>query len=181
MTELRSSQLSSELSQRQMLSHELEEKQQEIYRLQLTHQRELEELRCQFSAAAESSSNREEVLRRDHSTLLKKLQAAEARADEFAQCTSDSTKPLLRQLEALQSSASSQQQMAERTERQLLDKVAELTAKLTSVSEQERVGRDTRASLEKQVRSLGLEMAQMQSAVKDLEKQKKAIETDREK
>lgn len=178
---MRSSQLSSELAQRQVLSHQLEEKQQEIHRLQLTHQRELEELQREFSSAAESSSHREDALRRDHSTLLKKLQAAEARADELAHCTSDSTKPLLRQLEALQSSASSQQQLAERTERQLLDKVAEMNAKLSAVSEQERIGRDTRANLEKQVRSLGTEIVQLQSAVKDLEKQKKSIETDRDK
>jgi len=181
MTDLRSSQLSSELAQRQILSHQLEEKQLEINKMQITHQRELEELRREFTSNSETSVHKEESFRREHAALLKKLQAAEARADELAHCTSDSTKPLLRQLEALQASASSQQQLAERAERQLCDKIAELQAKLAAVTEQERVSRDLKAGLVTQVTALQAEVASLNSSLRDLHSQNKSVQTEKDK
>ncbi|CAB3382576.1 Hypothetical predicted protein [Cloeon dipterum] len=175
MTELRSSQLSSELAQRQILSHQLEEKQREINKLQITHQRELEELRREFIANSASGSQREEQLRKEYTGLLKKLQLAETRAEELAQCTSDSTKPLLRQLEALQSSASSQQQLAERTERQLCDKIAELQAKLAAVTEQERVSRELKTGLSAQIGALQAEITTLSATNRELQSHNKVL------
>ncbi|XP_059476041.1 TATA element modulatory factor-like isoform X2 [Neocloeon triangulifer] len=169
MTELRSLQLSSELAQRQVLSQQLEEKQVEINQLKITHERELEALRLEFTSSSASGSQREEQLRREHNAVLKKLQAAEARAEELAHCTSDSTKPLLRQLEALQASASSQQQLAERSERQLCDKISELQAKLTAISEQERLSRDRNSTINAQLVALQTEIATLTATHKELQ------------
>lgn len=178
--EMRSTQLSSELAQRQVLSARLEEQQSEVETERLAHLEELEHLRSELAGVAESSSRREEALRREQAAMLRRLTAAEARADEVAQSATEATRPLLRQLEALQASATSQQNASERAERALSDKLSEAQARLASITEQERFSREQRANLATQVNNLQTEVATLSSSVKDLQAVNKKLQQEKE-
>jgi hypothetical protein len=99
---MRSSQLSAELAQQATLVARLAEAEANALAERQQHEAMAEQLRAQMAVAAEESSQREEALRREQAALLRRLTAAENRADDLSQTASEATTPLLRQLEALQ-------------------------------------------------------------------------------
>lgn len=99
--------------------------------------------------------------------LLKRLEAAESRSEEMSESVSQATKPLLRQLEQVQSSLSHKTSLYMRQEEMMTEKIADLQAKLESISETNR--------------SLGEENANLKSRCSVLETKINAKNTDRKK
>lgn len=81
---------------------------------------------------------REESLRRENSELLKRLESSEARNEELAESVSMATKPLLRQLEQLQSNLSHKTASFLKQEKTLSESVVELQKKLETTIETNR-------------------------------------------
>jgi len=71
------------------------------------------------------------------SSLMQRLQAAEAQCVELSQAMTSATRPLLRQIENLHNSLSSQRLTEEKSERILQDRLNEMQHKLTHSNEKE--------------------------------------------
>jgi len=66
---------------------------------------------------------REAQAREERKSLLRRLEEAEGRNEELAQSVSVSTRPLLKQIEMLQSNCNQQRDCWEEREKQLLEKL----------------------------------------------------------
>lgn len=71
--------------------------------------------------------------------LLKRLEAAESRNEAMSESVSQATKPLLRQLEQLQSSLSHKTSLYLRQEEMMSEKIADLQAKYETINETNRM------------------------------------------
>lgn len=76
--------------------------------------------------------------RQENFELLKRLEAAESRNEEMSESLSLSTKPLLRQIEQLQSSLTHKSNLFMRQEQVMTEKIADLQSKLESTMETNR-------------------------------------------
>ncbi|XP_008212995.1 TATA element modulatory factor isoform X2 [Nasonia vitripennis] len=103
---------------------------------QLTAQ--VEDLKVKLRQAEESHIKKEKTLKQENMDLLKRLEAAESRSEEMSESVSQATKPLLRQLEQVQSSLSHKTSLYMRQEEMMTEKIADLQAKLESISEMNR-------------------------------------------
>ena len=86
--------------------------------------------------------------------MLQRLEASEQRSETLAQQLAEATRPLLRQLQTLQTSGSQQQAAWERQERQLADALAEAQAHLAQLTDAERAAREELLCLRSKVSTL---------------------------
>jgi len=87
-------------------------------------------------------SRREQLLRQETNDLRQRLQEAESRNEEVTQNISHATRPLLRQIENLQTTYLSQISALEKTEKQLTDRLSEMQTQYTTSIEHERIAND---------------------------------------
>ncbi|XP_020266591.1 golgin candidate 5 [Asparagus officinalis] len=99
----------------------------------------LEELRQTLSRTEQQAVFREDMLRRDIDDLQKRYQASELRYNELVAEVPDSTRPLLRQIEAMQETASRRAEAWAGVERALNSRLQEAEAKAAAAEENERV------------------------------------------
>lgn len=92
---------------------------QEQDKLQLT----IDELRHTIQRSDAQLSRKEQILRQEIADLRQRLQEAESRNEELTQNISNATRPLLRQIENLQTTYVTQINSLEKTERQLTDRL----------------------------------------------------------
>lgn len=86
-----------------------------------------------ISRMEKDHNRREECLRQEKADILERLEEADKRNDELTQSVAAATKPLLRQIENLQSSYSAQSLSWESLERNLTDRLGMFMAELSCV------------------------------------------------
>ncbi|CAL9087561.1 unnamed protein product [Musa textilis] len=100
--------------------------------------RTLEELRQSLTRTEQQAVSREEILRRDIEDLQKRYQASELHYTELITQVPESTQPLLRQIEAMQETATRRAEAWAGVERVLNSRLLEAEAKATAAEEKER-------------------------------------------
>ncbi|KAL0429845.1 UNVERIFIED_CONTAM: Golgin candidate 5 [Sesamum radiatum] len=98
----------------------------------------LEELRQTLSRKEQQAVFREDMLRRDIEDLQKRYQASERRCEELITQVPESTRPLLRQIEAMQETASRRAEAWAAVERSLNSRLQEAETKAVAAEEKER-------------------------------------------
>jgi chromosome segregation ATPase len=160
------------------LKKELEEQRQKHEREKESLILEINELKRALNRAEQQVNWREEQLRSEISDLHKRLQESESRNQDLSNTISDATRPLLRQIEHLQSAHSSQASNWEKIEANLTQRLVESQTHKNEAIERERVAMEKEMvlqskvkSLDNQVQSLRQERAQLGAAL-ELEKTK---------
>lgn len=98
----------------------------------------LEELRQTLSRNEQQANFREDMLRRDVEDLQKRYQASERRCEELITQVPESTRPLLRQIEAMQETTGRRAEAWAAVERSLNSRLQEAEAKAAAAEERER-------------------------------------------
>ncbi|KAL4012926.1 hypothetical protein IC575_025072 [Cucumis melo] len=98
----------------------------------------LEELRQTLSRKEQQAVFREDMLRRDIEDLQKRYQASERRCEELITQVPESTRPLLRQIEAMQETTARRAEAWAAVERSLNSRLQEAEAKAAAAEERER-------------------------------------------
>ncbi|XP_076881225.1 golgin candidate 5-like [Bidens hawaiensis] len=98
----------------------------------------LEELRQTLSRKEQQVVFREDMLRRDIEDLQKRYQASERRCEELVTQVPESTRPLLRQIEAIQETSARNAEAWNAVERSLNSRLQEAEAKAAGAEERER-------------------------------------------
>lgn len=98
----------------------------------------LDELRQTLSRKEQQSVFREDMLRRDIEDLQKRYQESERRCEELISQVPESTRPLLRQIEAIQEAASRKAEAWAAVERSLNSRLQEEEAKAATAEERAR-------------------------------------------
>ncbi|XP_024980144.1 golgin candidate 5-like [Cynara cardunculus var. scolymus] len=98
----------------------------------------LEELRQTLSRSEQQAVFREDMLRRDVEDLQKRYQASERRCEELITQVPESTRPLLRQIEAIQETTARRVEAWNAVERSLNSRLQEAEAKAAGSEERER-------------------------------------------
>ncbi|KAH3734871.1 TATA element modulatory factor-like isoform X2 [Dreissena polymorpha] len=130
--------LSAEMHVREELKIALEKQQQqhkwEIETLNL----QIEDHRLSLARMEKEYNRREDLLKQEIGDLQQQLQQDEARTQELTQGVSLATRPLLRQIENLQSTYNAQSATWERVEKNLSERLADLQTQVAVASEKER-------------------------------------------
>ncbi|KAI8512298.1 TATA element modulatory factor 1 [Branchiostoma belcheri] len=103
----------------------------------------VEDLRLSLQRAETQQSRQEDLLRQEISDMQQRLQQADARNQELSQSVTAATRPLLRQIENLQSNFSAQTATWEKVEKNLTERLAESQSQLAEASEKERMATET--------------------------------------
>lgn len=142
---------------------------------------QVNELRLNVSRTEQQATWREEQLRQEISDLHKRLQESDTRNQDLSDTISDATRPLLRQIEHLQSAHSAQASNWEKLENNLTQRLVEAHSQLNTAVEKERsaVERDMTlqsrvGGLEGQLSALRQERSQL---VASLEMEKTKLQT----
>ncbi|KAK1358316.1 Golgin candidate 5 [Heracleum sosnowskyi] len=98
----------------------------------------LEELRQTLSRKEQQEVFREDMLRKEMEDLQKRYQASERRCEELVTQVPDSTRPLLRQIEAMQESNSRRAEAWAAVERSLNSRLQEAESRAAEAEEKER-------------------------------------------
>ncbi|XP_062232121.1 golgin candidate 5-like [Phragmites australis] len=98
----------------------------------------IEELRHALTRQEQEASFREERLKRDYDDLQKRYQSSELRYNELVTQVPESTRPLLRQIEAMQETAARREDAWAGVERTLNSRLQEAEAKAAAAEEKER-------------------------------------------
>ncbi|KAM4111202.1 hypothetical protein ACJW30_05G049800 [Castanea mollissima] len=98
----------------------------------------LEELRQTLTRKEQQAVFREDMLRRDIEDLQKRYQASERRCEELITQVPESTRPLLRQIEAMQETTARRAEAWTAVERSLNSRLQEAEAKAAAAEERER-------------------------------------------
>ncbi|XP_065866148.1 golgin candidate 5 [Euphorbia lathyris] len=98
----------------------------------------LEELRQTLSRTEQQAVFREDMLRRDIEDLQKRYQASERRCEELVTQVPESTRPLLRQIEAMQETLSRRAEAMSAVERSLNSRLQEAETKCAAAEDRER-------------------------------------------
>ncbi|GMP34907.1 hypothetical protein CsSME_00007581 [Camellia sinensis var. sinensis] len=98
----------------------------------------LEELRQTLSRKEQQAVFREDMLRRDIEDLQKRYQESERRCEELVTQVPESTRPLLRQIEAMQETTGRRAEAWAAVERSLNSRLQEAEAKAAAADERER-------------------------------------------
>ncbi|GLJ29771.1 hypothetical protein SUGI_0587940 [Cryptomeria japonica] len=144
----------------------------------------LEELRDTLSNTEHQAASLEDKLRNEIDHLQKRCQATEMRYEELVLRVPESTRPLLRQIEAMQESAAMRAEAWSGVERNLNSRVQEAEARAASAEERERAMNERltqtlsrMAVLEAQVSCLRAEQAQIS---RSLEKERQRASENRQ-
>ncbi|XP_043704554.1 golgin candidate 5-like [Telopea speciosissima] len=117
---------------------ELESRLREAEEREVTLVQTLEELRQTLSRKEQQAVFREEMLRRDIEDLQKRYQESERRCEELITQVPESTRPLLRQIEAMQETNARRAEAWAAVERSLNSRLQEAEAKAAAAEENER-------------------------------------------
>ncbi|CAD7090036.1 unnamed protein product [Hermetia illucens] len=115
---------------------------------------QLDDLREKLRIAETGNSMREQKLRQDNADLLRRLEAAELRAEELTQEVSLATIPLVRQLDALQTTLTTRTNNWEKQERLLLSRLDEAQNKLKLLENVEETSNEQQTLLNSRIKSL---------------------------
>ncbi|KAH9714305.1 Golgin candidate 5 [Citrus sinensis] len=144
----------------------------------------LEELRQTLSRTEQQAVFREDMLRRDIEDLQRRYQASERRCEELVTQVPESTRPLLRQIEAIQETTARRAEAWAAVERSLNLRLQEAEAKAAAAEERERSVNERLSQtlsrinvLEAQISCLRAEQTQL---TKSLEKERQRAAENRQ-
>ncbi|XP_010249668.1 PREDICTED: golgin candidate 5-like isoform X2 [Nelumbo nucifera] len=144
----------------------------------------LEELRQTLTQKEHQAVFREDMLRRDIEDLQKRYQASERRCEELITQVPESTRPLLRQIEAMQETTARRAEAWAAVERSLNSRLQEAEAKAAAAEESERSVNERLSQtlsrtnvLEAQISCLGAEQTQLN---RSLEKERQRAAENRQ-
>lgn len=157
--------------------------------LKQAHEREavlvasVEELQAALARAATQATHREDLMRRDLHDMEARCQAAEARHEELAERIPEATRPLLRQIEAMQRSASERSEAWAMAERALQSRLAEAEARADEALDKEVMAAEQAAGLQAKVavveQQLAAERADSANLQRLLDAEKKKVDDSR--
>ncbi|XP_065195021.1 TATA element modulatory factor-like [Sycon ciliatum] len=140
--------LESEIEARREVKQELEKTRMEARQQQESLLLQLSDLRASMSTAEQVAARREDHLKQEVNNLRCHLQEAEGHSQELTNNVSGATRPLLRQIENLQSSHSAQVSAWEKLERNLSERLAESQAQVVEITEHAHVMSDRAMELQ---------------------------------
>uniref|UniRef100_A0A0P4VY12 TATA element modulatory factor 1 TATA binding domain-containing protein n=1 Tax=Scylla olivacea TaxID=85551 RepID=A0A0P4VY12_SCYOL len=162
--------LSAEVGVQRRLEATLAEAQEQARREQVALMAQVVELQEALSQCESQANRKERQLRADNAELQQRVAEAEARAEEMSGAVSAATRPLLRQMENLQATHSSQQASWESLETSLTQRLNETLTAAAASTEKERAMREqyaelaaNTAALQTQVTNLRAENARLSS------------------
>ncbi|XP_077979668.1 TATA element modulatory factor-like [Glandiceps talaboti] len=177
-SKIQEAQLSAEMNAKEEIRFALERAQQEARHEQDSLAVQVNDLRMSLSRAEQIYARKEDNLRLEIGDLQQRLQEAEYRNQELSQSVTAATRPLLRQIENLQSTFTTQSNSWERIERSLTERLNEAQTQLASALEKERMVTENSlemnsrlAALESQVTLLRQEKVKL-SAMLEMERTK---------
>lgn len=97
------------------------------------------ELRAGLERQRAAADLREDMLQRELREVERRCQGAEARHEELASNIPEATRPLLRQLEAMQAAAAANSEAWSAAERSLLERLSQAEGRAASAGERERI------------------------------------------
>ncbi|XP_071796710.1 uncharacterized protein [Asterias amurensis] len=130
--------LSAEMNAKEEMRLALERNQQEARREHEALLLQISDLQMSISRQDQHQARKESHLRQEISDLQMRLQEAEQRNQELSQSVSAATRPLLRQIENLNTTFNAQSGNWEQVERSLTERLADSQAQLASATEKER-------------------------------------------
>nr|XP_027231299.1 TATA element modulatory factor-like isoform X2 [Penaeus vannamei] len=154
--------LSAEVAARKQIEAALAEAQSQARREQEALMAQVLELQDTLSRAESQANRKERQLRADITELQQRVSEAESRAEELSGAVSAATRPLLRQMENLQSTHATQQSTWENLEATLTRRLNEAQTTAASSLEKERAARD-------QCSEMGAKAAALQTQVANLQ------------
>ncbi|PKA62883.1 Golgin candidate 5 [Apostasia shenzhenica] len=144
----------------------------------------LEDLRQALTRTELQAAAKEEMLHRDNDEIQKHYQESELRYNELITQVPDSTRPLLRQIEAMQETSASREEAWHGVERALNSRFQEAEAKAAAAEERERAMREQLSQslsrinvLETQITCLRTERTQL---IRSLEKERQRASENRQ-
>ncbi|XP_061180944.1 TATA element modulatory factor-like isoform X2 [Saccostrea echinata] len=146
--------LSLEMQVREELKSQLEQERKSNQQEKEALINQIEDLRMTVSRMEKEHNRREDMLRQEISDLQRHLQEDEARNQDLTQNVTSATRPLLRQIENLQSTYAAQSLSWEKLEKNLSDRLVENQTQLAMVTEKERSANEKVMELSTQVSSL---------------------------
>ncbi|XP_027011595.1 TATA element modulatory factor isoform X2 [Tachysurus fulvidraco] len=146
--------LSREVQAKEELSLALDRAQEEARLQQEALANQVADLRLALQRAEQQQARKEDYLREEISELQQRLQEAETRNQELSQSVTSATRPLLRQIENLQSTLGSQSASWEKVEKNISDRLAEAQAQLAVAVEKERSVTEELHAIKAQLASL---------------------------
>ncbi|XP_045109755.1 TATA element modulatory factor-like isoform X3 [Portunus trituberculatus] len=162
--------LSAEVGVQRRLEATLAEAQEQARREQVALMAQVVELQEALNQCESQANRKERQLRADNAELQQRVAETEARAEEMSGAVSAATRPLLRQMENLQATHSSQQASWESLEASLTQRLNETLAAAAASTEKERATREqyaelaaNTAALQTQVTNLRAENARVSS------------------
>ncbi|XP_026447110.1 golgin candidate 5-like [Papaver somniferum] len=163
---------------------ELESRLRESEECQSTLIQTLEELRQTLSRTEQQAAFKEDMFRKDIDDLQKRYQASERRCEELVTQVPESTRPLLRQIEAMQETTARRAEAWAGVERSLNSRLQEAEAKAAAAEENERAMNERlsqtisrMAVLEAQISCLRAEQTQLS---RSLEKERQRASENRQ-
>ncbi|XP_037044767.1 TATA element modulatory factor [Bradysia coprophila] len=120
---------------------------------------ELSSLREKLKQVEGGNNQKELNLRRENAELLRRLEETELKLEQQTGLLSDSTIPLFRQIEALQSTLDQRNTVFEGKEKHYLEQIDELQCKFTKLSNTEQVSTEQRVTLKNKISTLEEEVS----------------------
>lgn len=143
-----------ELSRKSVELVSLESKWSAALQQQQQQQTELLQLRERLRQSESGTGLKEKQLRQENGNLLRRLEDAELRLEQDTQSVTDATIPLVRQLDALQTTLNVRSANWDRQERKLLEQVEQLESQCKRIREAEQTGRERTQELSDKTQQL---------------------------
>ncbi|XP_044760482.1 TATA element modulatory factor-like [Coccinella septempunctata] len=140
---------------------------------------QLQYLRMKLHECESEYLEKEKKFRAENNELLKRLENAESRNEELSQSVLEVSKPLVRQLESLQTSHNLKVSQFEKIEMELTSKINELQLRLTSASNNERKSEEECTKLSSTLSNLKLELNSVRHEKELLEIQLDQVKTEK--
>lgn len=169
--------LSLEMQVREELKAQLEQERKSNQQEKESLINQIEDLRLTVSRMEKEHNRREDLLRQEISDLQRHLQEDEARNQDLTQNVTSATRPLLRQIENLQSTYAAQSVSWEKLEKNLSDRLVENQTQLAMVTEKERSANEKVMELSTQVASLESQSSRLRQDKAQLTAQLEMLKT----
>lgn len=169
--------LSLEMQVREELKAQLEQERKSNKQEKESLITQIEDLRLTVSRMEKEHNRREDLLRQEISDLQRHLQEDEARNQDLTQNVTSATRPLLRQIENLQSTYAAQSVSWEKVEKNLSDRLVDNQTQLAMITEKERSANEKVMELSTQVASLESQSSRLRQDKAQLTAQLEMLKT----
>ncbi|XP_014774011.1 TATA element modulatory factor isoform X1 [Octopus bimaculoides] len=173
--------LSAELQVREEFNYSMEKDRQKARLEKESFICQIEDLQINLSRQEKEHTRREDLLKREISDLQQRLQEDEARNQDLTISVTSATRPLLRQIENLQSTYGAQSLLWEKREKALTERISEIQQQLAVAEEKENISSEKILTLSSKIKALETQNTSMRqekcqlSAQLEMEKSKREM------